>query len=370
MQLLNSGRGIEAWLEPINSAPIETNSEFMISHGPLSYAYKLFKIELHSAANFASQQTTSHNLGNHINHYLNKVDNLGQQENEAADLLAEEQMPEALKTGKSSEHLIDGGAFEAELQLHFYNRHLASTSAQAFQLALESRPNLFAAISVFIVAKRVVDDEENDGKEHDKSGYIERTKQQAHKINSSSHHSPIDFILDNLSVIPNQGNLVELKLTRHHIESLITDHKHYITYQGSMNRPPCAENADWILLNKAIKVEEFKLARLFEKSTTNQENIRPVKALHRRLLRTTISKIHSASALEEKHQNSESDCGNKRVSLNESHHFRFGVTAFLFTQHFTPSTLIEGIKCCLFVRSLARLFSGCFVGRRSVWFSL
>lgn len=339
MQLLNSGRGIEAWLEPINSAPIETNSEFMISHGPLSYAYKLFKIELHSAANFASQQQTrSQNLGNNINSYLknhNKVDsNFGPQENEAADLLAEEQVPEALKTGKSSEHLIDSGAFEAELQLHFYNRHLASTSAQAFQLALESRPNLFAAISVFIVADRVVVlDDDDDGKEHDKNGktgYIERLKQQGHKVNSS-HHSPINFILDNLSVIPNQGNLVELKLTRHHIESLITDHKHYITYQGSMNRPPCAENVDWILLNKAIKVDELKLAKLFEKSTTNQENIRPVKALHRRLLRTTISKIHSASTFEEKNQNSELDCGNKRVSLNQSHHF-----VLMLQQRFMP----------------------------------
>lgn len=186
-----------------------------------------------------------------------------------------EQVPEALKSGKSSEHLIDGAAFEGELQLHFYNRHLASSGSRAQQLALESRPNLFAAISVFIVSR----------KWKNASGRREEPKEDLRL----AQQTPLDFMLDNLSAVPNQGDTVELKLTRAHIESLVTDRQHYITYQGSMNRPPCAESVDWILLNKALKVDQHKLVGLFEKLSSNQENIRPVRALNRRLLRTTIS---------------------------------------------------------------------------------
>lgn len=317
VQLLNSGRGIEAWLEPANAVPIETNSEFIISHGPLSYAYKLFKIELHSAANFASHRKSSPNsggvsyAGRHAHGLRKAAERVNEPEN--PDLLAEEQVPEVLKSEKSSEHLIDGDSFEAELQLHFYNRHLASTSAQALQLSHESRPNLFATISVFIVASTV------DSIDKDTGMIINDEKRREQQLASKRNFSsPIDFILDNLNVIPNQGNLVELKISRNHIESLITDRKQYITYQGSMNRPPCAENVDWILLNKAIKVDELKLGLLFEKLTTNQENIRPVKALNRRLLRTTISKLEFS--IEDTKQ-SDSECGSNkqtRVSLTRT----------------------------------------------------
>lgn len=338
MQLLNSGRGIEAWLEPSNSAPIETNSEFIISHGPLSYAYKLFKIELHSAANFPSQQIASPRARN--NHAGSHAHPYKGDQKENSDLLAEEQVPEALKSGKSSEHLINGDSFEAELQLHFYNRHLASSSAQALQLAFESRPNLFATISVFIVTTKV--------KNNHQSGNNENNKKEKQQTANNNQSSPIDFILDNLNVIPNQGNLVELKLTRKHIESLITDRNHYITYQGSMNRPPCAENVDWILLNKAIKIDETKLEVIFEKLTTNQENIRPVKALHRRLLRTTISKLEFVPSTKE---NSASECGDdkqRRVSLELGELFwRLSRTLSTFYVLSISVGLLFGLVCLM-----------------------
>ena len=251
MQLLNSGRGLEAWLEGAGRGWPERNQEqLMLSRGPLSYAYKLFKVELHSAANQQGSPSMAPPPP------LEQVD--------------ENSVPEALKSGKSSEHLLDGRSFDGELQLHFYNKHLASSATEAQELANEdSRPNLFAVVSVFLLAA----------------------------ANSSGKASPsaIDFILDNLGALQNQGNSIELELDRSRIESLVPSKREYITYQGSLNRPPCVEGVDWILINKALRVDRVKFQALFERLNTNQENIRPVRALNRRLLRTTISANQQAS---------------------------------------------------------------------------
>lgn len=214
--------------------------QLILSRGPLSYSYKLFKIELHSAAPALEMQLRP-------------------------------------TTTMSSEHLIDGRSFDGELQLHFYNKHLALSAAEAQQLANEdSRPNLFAAVSVFLLATH----------QHE-SGASLRGHLKVQKRNVTD--SAIDFILNNLSALQNETDSVKLDLSRHHIESLLTSRRHYVTYQGSMNRPPCAESVDWILLNKAMRVDADKLQALFERLNTNQENIRPVKPLNRRLLRTTIN---------------------------------------------------------------------------------
>lgn len=310
VQLLNSGRGIEVWLErssstftsatatsatntntkssdsiglktppslsPISQSSTEIDDQLILAKGPLSYAYKLYKIELHSsssslinfnqvigAAAVPSEQSSSSSKSTKTETNPESL-NLDEEEEEGKESSAN------LATAKTSEHLVGGHAFDGELQLHFYNKHSASSASEALRFASEgegARPNLFAAVSVFI--QTVTSKEET----------------------SVSLKSPLDFILDNLSAIPNESNTIELQLTRKHLQSLVTTSSEYLTYQGSMNRPPCVESVDWILLNRALRVDSSKFDGLFEKLNTNQENIRPVRPLNRRLLRTTISNL-------------------------------------------------------------------------------
>lgn len=261
MQLLNSGRGVEIWLEPAPAAALawpsarsvhslpEHQDQLILWQGPLSYAYKLYKLELHSTSS-----------------------------------------PGNLNSQVASEHWIDGRPLDAELQLHFYNRHLSRsaqhalklldlgstmdspTAPQALPLIDDSRPNLFAVVSVFLV------------------------RHEAPNSNRSGVHNPLDFVIDNLGAIQNQGNAVELELDRRRLDALVPERRHYVTYQGSLNRPPCTEGVDWILVNRALKIEASKFEMLFSSQgggslNTNQDNARPVMALNRRLLRTTIDNL-------------------------------------------------------------------------------
>lgn len=249
--MLNSGRGVEVWLEAAPGLvqprrPLEDQDQLILWRGPLSYPYKLYKLELHS---------TSATSGTAVG--------------------------QSSRASASSEHLIDGRAFDAELQLHFYNRHLANSGQHALRLlegglsgagtptlspvAEDSRPNLFAVVSVFVL------------------------RSQGH----GNRSNPLDFVIDNLGAIQNQGNAVELELSRSRLEALVGERRHYVTYQGSLNRPPCAEGVDWILVNRALRVEAGKFESLFSSQgggqlNTNQDNVRPPMALNRRLLRTTI----------------------------------------------------------------------------------
>lgn len=269
VQLLNSGRGLEAWLEP--TAGAGPSDQLILSHGPLSYAYKLFKLELHSARGSSQLQP---------------------ERSPKWSPEREESVPETLRVGKSSEHLIDGRAFDAELQLHFYNRHLADSARHAQQLASgeEARPNLFAAISVLVQS-----------------------------VNSTlSGGGALSFLLDSTALLAKQGDSVQLMLNRRHVEALVPELQQYVTYQGSQNRPPCAESVDWILINRPLRVEADKLSLLFsDKLNTNQENIRPIKPLYRRLLRTTINN-NLVSARRHEPETSGCSASEQRVSLEAS----------------------------------------------------
>lgn len=264
MRLLNSGRGLEAWAadEAASARPKgETgdrvaapsyqlaNDHFILSRGPLSYSYKFFKIELHSAAPSVVGNSRSNEQS---------VDE------GAAALELDSDPPEHLRIGKTSEHLIDGRSFDAEVQLHFYNRQLASSANEALRFANE-KPigSLFAVLSVFVLLQQ--------------------------GPQNSSISGPLDFLLDNLQALQSPGSSMELQLSRRQMSDLITDDREYVTYSGSLNRPPCSETVDWILLNKPLKVSDAKLMEYFEKVNTNQDNIRPVNRLNNRLLRTTIA---------------------------------------------------------------------------------
>lgn len=212
----------------------EQLDELWLSHGPLSYAYKLYKIELHSAVTSTQPQ---------------------QQQQQR----------------RTSEHTIDGRAFDAEIQMHFYNKHLASSAREAARLAADdaARAHLFAAIAVFVIA---TPDNNNDD---DKA--------------ANATEQPLDFLLNRVQELANQHDSLDAHLSRAHIDALVPERREYVTYSGSLNKPPCAEAVDWIISNKAVRVRAAALRELLERPNTSQDNVRPARPLNARLLRTTIN---------------------------------------------------------------------------------
>lgn len=283
---------MEAWLPEADRAG--GAGQLVLSRGPLSYEYGLFKIELHSAAastavagssnrqQSASAQSPAAALSSSTANELDDSKSTdaatrggGRRRGGKDEAEADEDQDEddySRSGPKSSEHLIDGRSFDAELQLHFYNKRLASSAAEAQQLAGqdEGRPSLFAAISVFLISAAAAASGEQP---------------------SATRLLVDELMLNNLSSLENQGDSVELTVERQQIERLVPDRRHYISYQGSMNRPPCSESVDWILVNRPLRMDSGKFRQLYEKLNTNQENIRPVKPLNRRLLRTTINDL-------------------------------------------------------------------------------
>lgn len=318
--------------------------QLVVSRGPLSYSYKLFKIELHSSGNYAinkqlnelNQEDNSnddeHNDGGDgdgDNHQSNVENNTpGQQSRgvpEASKWSSSGAASPANAASKSSEHLIDGKSLDAEVQLHFYNKQLALSSHEALNLinSAGAPASLFTIISVFVS--------------------LRRPTTTTTTASNATTDGPLDFIFNNLQALQNQGNAIELRLPRHHIDSLITTQSDYITYQGSLNRPPCAESVDWILLNKALRVDLEKFALLYEKLNTNQENIRPIKPLNGRQLRTSINLGPRNNHFY--HQYEEKNCAKVSISFRQTYD--------VVCLHFIA--IIEGPKeksqkWCVFIR--------------------
>lgn len=299
VQLLNSGRGFEVWLEggpkaasapESSSAPPEIDpDQLILSRGPLSYAYKLFKIELHASPGNSRRALRPDSPS---------VDDF--------PTGAGRESPEALEidqtnlAGSSSEHRIDGRSFDGELQLHFYNKHLAASANQASRMADEatsSSSNLFAVVSVFIVQRS-----------SDSTGAANKSDLNNNSLGADKEE-PLDFMLNNVHKVPNEGQSIEVQLSRAQVDALVADKSQYVTYQGSMNRPPCSESVDWIITNKPLRVQVNKFQNLFATSLkTVQDNVRPVRPLYRRLLRTTINNNLSGAPLQQ----------SGRINRNES----------------------------------------------------
>jgi len=287
LTLVNTGRGLEAWAahERVGvaaAAPAHhpSQAQLSLSGGPLSYEYRFFKIELHSSAPTTggpSLSTTGPRTSTHPSG-------------------VEGGPPEHLRQGKTSEHLIDGRPFDAEIQLHFYNRQLASSAAEALRLS-DERPigSLFAVVSVFAIGHSPELSPSTSANNHSSLG---RHQQSGHK-----QRPAMGFLLDNLDSLQNQGSSLAVRVSRRQIMELITDRRHYVTYEGSLNRPPCSETVDWILLNKPVPLDLAKLGQLFDKlQNTNQENVRPINGLFNRQLRTSIAFDGSASRPAEQKQ--------------------------------------------------------------------
>lgn len=315
-QLLNSGRGFEVWLEggpskrsadPGKDAASQQQQltaeldQLILSGGPLSYAYKLFKMELHSSpSNRAGRGAAT---GSRLAHL--------------AESQPPQQQPEALDldriAARSSEHQIDGRSFDGELQLHFYNRHLAGSANQALLMADEgttSSSNLFAVVSVFIIQTDAAADRDEEPPIGGRA-----------KNNNTSNRKggALDFMLSSLQIIPNEADSVELRLARSQIDGLIPDREQYVTYQGSLNRPPCSESVDWVLTNKPLRIEMDKFQSLFAASfKTTQDNVRPIKPLHGRLLRTTINNLSAEARVGYSAPAPTSDCRGSLASSTVS----------------------------------------------------
>lgn len=331
MQLLNTQRGVEIWFEDEEEERENLNrkaqSRLELSGGPLSYRYILYKIELHSAQWIHSSL---------------EPDNLDilDERNEA---LNREQVAESLRWGQTSEHLIDGRAFDGELQLHFYNAHFIYNNKEARRVSQATNqigstyfhPNLFSVISVFILAQNNNNKDELEPKQQ---------QQQQQQLNLNG---PLDFILNNLNSINDPlKRSIEFSVNRTLIEMLIPNKRHYVTYHGSLNRPPCTENVDWIILNQGLQVERSKLQLLFGNplfAGGSNENIRPINAINKRLLRTTIS-LQTKYQQQQQQQQTVSSLDREKNNLNDDDKYntdcRIEVSESILEPKVTTKTLI------------------------------
>lgn len=305
-QFVNSNRGIELWLNEthdLNALELQqitsTNSQnnLVLEGGPLAYSYKLYKIELHSAASSMASGFISSTQQNNSN-----KPSVGRDEDRVSELI---------RSGKRTEHLIDGRDFDAEIQLHFYNQQLLPNADQARRLAEDSsldrsaEPNQFAALSIF----------------------IQKFPKSTTTRKSDNLTQVVDDLFTNIAnKVPKEWESpIGIALSKSQIDSLISTTTEFVTYQGSLNRPPCSENVDWILLNRALRISSPVYERLFQAATGSGEqtatdlhqqqqaqqflsdNVRPVKPRHNRLLRTSINIARSAMQQQEQltdHQSS------------------------------------------------------------------
>ncbi|KAL3308799.1 hypothetical protein Ciccas_012663 [Cichlidogyrus casuarinus] len=87
------------------------------------------------------------------------------------------------------------------------------------------------------------------------------------------------------------------------LDSLFGSIQEYVTYAGSITSPPCSENVQWIISNKAISIKEpeviqFRILHQVQKfenlySGIVAGNLRPVQETNRRAIITNIDFVPS-----------------------------------------------------------------------------
>ncbi|EUB59482.1 Carbonic anhydrase-related protein [Echinococcus granulosus] len=97
----------------------------------------------------------------------------------------------------------------------------------------------------------------------------------------------------------------------------------YMTYEGSLPFPSCAETVTWIILNRSIQIslKEMKVLRQLRTdktlwSTSMADNFRPVNPLNNRSVRTNIRFADSESVCEYRPSVSYFDLVYDRTALN------------------------------------------------------
>ncbi|GFN88925.1 carbonic anhydrase-related protein 10-like protein [Plakobranchus ocellatus] len=169
-----------------------------------------------------------------------------------------------LKIGKTnshgSEHLVDGRAFSAELQLVCYNSDLATSLSKAQRL-----PYGVAIISIFA------------------------------EVNYKDGNDAFRILVDAASEIQWKGQSTPIPNLK--VRAMLPDTSYYVTYDGSFTQPGCLETVTWVLFNKPIKIQASQLNKLRQlqkqqqarSGTMAEGNIRTPMPLHNRPIRTNIN---------------------------------------------------------------------------------
>lgn len=206
-----------------------------LSGGPLAYKYTLFKIELHSGMHQAKQLLIS-------------------------------------------EHQINGKPLEGELQFHFYNPSLASSQEIALQMAQDQKGSrLFAIVSFMLSSSSSSSLQNKTSKGSSGSG------------SGSSEQRTADFLLDNIFDLLNlqtTGAELNSELSASSLLELLSiSSSEFVSYFGSLTKPPCSESANWIIANKALLLSPLKMDKLMSLlNLKSLDNIRPIQKLNNRQL--------------------------------------------------------------------------------------
>ncbi|XP_072171213.1 carbonic anhydrase-related protein 10-like [Diadema setosum] len=160
-----------------------------------------------------------------------------------------------------SEHTVGGRAFPGELQLIFYNENFYESFEEA-----KTSPNGLAIVGLFI-----------------KEGNM--TGRELGKLTGIRVLQRLVF----------KGSA--LNVTGLSVPLLLPETKEYMTYEGSLTTPMCAETVTWILFNKPVYLTHYQLESLRELLRTRRSepvkrilrNYRPPQRMGTRTVRTNIA---------------------------------------------------------------------------------
>lgn len=175
---------------------------------------------------------------------------------------------------QGSEHLVNGAAFPAEIQLYGFN-------AELYRNMSEARLGSNGIVGLAVMVQ--VGEEGNEELRILSSGF--------NKVVYRGMKWPVKHLS---------------------LAGLLPDTHHYMTYDGSTTHPGCWETSTWLVMNKPIYITKQELYALRQLMQGDQalpkarmaNNFRPVKALHHRTVRTNIdfTNAHRAKACPSMHR--------------------------------------------------------------------
>ncbi|KAH9284005.1 Carbonic anhydrase-related protein 10 [Echinococcus granulosus] len=181
--------------------------------------------------------------------------------------LSEMRLKFGSSSDRGSEHRVNSFAYPGELQLYAYNSDLYQSFADAVD-----RPNGIAAFSSML------------------------------QMSTETNKDLMGIVMaaEKTQFLGNKFHLKGIEL-----QALFPAIDEYMTYEGSLPFPSCAETVTWIILNRSIQIslKEMKVLRQLRTdktlwSTSMADNFRPVNPLNNRSVRTNIRFADSESVCE------------------------------------------------------------------------
>uniref|UniRef100_A0A5K3ELE4 Alpha-carbonic anhydrase domain-containing protein n=1 Tax=Mesocestoides corti TaxID=53468 RepID=A0A5K3ELE4_MESCO len=178
--------------------------------------------------------------------------------------LSEMRLKFGSSSDRGSEHRVNSFAYPGELQLYAYNSDLYRSFADAVD-----KPNGIAAFSSML------------------------------QLSSETNKDLMGIVMaaEKTQFLGNKFNLKGIEL-----QALFPVVDEYMTYEGSLPFPNCAETVTWIILNRSIQISprEMKILRQLRTdktlwSTSMADNFRAVNPLNNRSVRTNIRFANSDS---------------------------------------------------------------------------